>query len=283
MVTAITMIGRARRAVDTVREVKAAVQSARDTVQNKKNAAEKVLTAIDLSRGQLETMRNKAVGDINNAMRTVREEEATAKNDYERDALRAQLAALAVTKNSLCKTYAECMYDLEIEEIEEQCQKDCDAIFVPKVIHVPLTPNVQETFPHEGIRRFGCYYLSLVRWAEEINGAGFGFDRVIEIYNEFIHAGFIRDDNIIDMRADKIERKLTAFILNPVAILNRLQHKIRFTQVSISSQKGAMPDAIEAVRSGSFSHFVLHLGNSTWDSLGGNAANYTHEGWRVFV
>jgi len=283
MIGVASLVVASMRGIGTLRKIAAGVRKFKDVAQS----LDELRNVVQVARQEITTLGSTHEKELDTAIATVKAELSAEKDAEKRDILCSQLTSLCLTKAELAKT-CNCLHnDVLFVSIEAECEEilqDCATTptSTPETFD-KLAPNVQETFPHEGLRRFGCYYLSLCRWAEELIGTGLGTERIIQLYNALVKEGWIRDDSIIDMRKNAAEMRHTAFILDPVAVLNRLQQAVQFLMVKHSDTRGQGPTAIEVVRSGGLSHFVLWLGDQKWDSLGGNAASYVPVNWRVIV
>ena len=134
-----------------------------------------------------------------------------------------------------------------------------------------LKAGIQTTFPEENIRRWGCYFLSLLKWVQVKTGEGFTTERILFLRNEFVKLGFMRAD---------------CFILNPIAILNYFPKMPRFRmeQLPRTANKPIQITFISFLTSGQAGHFVLSHKGKVWDSYGLPSLNdWTLNSHRVFV
>ena len=293
LITAVGVIGRIRRAAAAVRTVKDNVQQGAGILTS---LTAGITSAISGARNEVSDLTGQATRELANTAAELRRElEELRRLRQPTDTVETQLVAVIQCKSDMQKAAADAEHEIRVCEIEcsavvEMCavqEGAASTVFpvqpaasVPEPRCDPLPQNVQATFPHEGLRMWGCYFFALLRWAEEIRGNGFGIQNVVRIYEELVRARLIRDDSIIDMRREG-EGIHTAFILDPVAVINRLVGRQVFTRQLRSLNDEV--NYIEAVKSGRWPHFILRLGNDKWDSLGGNTANYVHKGVRVLV
>jgi hypothetical protein len=290
LIGAVSVIGRIRRAAAAVRTVKDNVQQGAGILTS---LTQGLQTAISGARNEVSDLTGQATLQLVNTAAALRQElEELRRMRQPTDTVETQLAAVIQCKADMQKAAADAEHEIRVCEIEcaaevEMCAVQDPAVFpaqpvapIPEQRYDPLPENVQANFWHEGLRMWGCYFFALLRWAEEIRGNGFGIQNVVRIYEELVHARLVRDDSIIDMRREG-ELLHTAFILDPVAIINRLVGRQVFTrQLRVRNGESCY---IESVKSGRWPHKRLWLNNKVWDSLGGNAANYVHKGVRVLV
>jgi len=128
----------------------------------------------------------------------------------------------------------------------------------------PKTPQgIQAGFPQESLRRWGCYFFCLLRWAEEVRGEGFPANY---IENLFAQARSLWDSGkpiITD----------NAFVNNPVRLLNTLSGKKVVSRVSLWTNDGNYPRPSERIfivrekHPAHGAHFALMIDGERWDSL----------------
>ena len=140
--------------------------------------------------------------------------------------------------------------------------------YEPEVIRF-LRPGIQENFHHQALRKAGCYFFTLYRWAEHVLGKPLGEENVVPLFNKCIEAGAVKPNG---------------FIKNPVAVLNLLCGKSKFSRIVTHTNDPAvspsLPVYARRVMSGKFTHFLLSINGCTWDSLGSNVHNYRPAGLR---
>ncbi|MDR3019787.1 MAG: DUF261 domain-containing protein [Treponema sp.] len=123
-----------------------------------------------------------------------------------------------------------------------------------------MREGIQTHFTHEALRKEGCYFFALLRWAEILRGSskpGNGFEftdaDVLKIFEVCNSKGWIEDD---------------CFIVNPVAVLNHCIENPRFSSVFRSQSMPEEPLFAVYLKKPGHGHFVL--GDKTgiiWDSL----------------
>jgi len=287
LISAAGAAARIRRAVSAARQ-------ARD-------AAGGVATAVRAAKAEVSGQRESAAREIGAAIDGLRREIADLRAGAGKRANRAELigqaeagllAALQCRANVTTQAiYAEAELDCLAVESESAAEIAClriadsadgpaalppdgDLFRGEETAPAMLEQGAQHAFPHESIRSHGCYFLCLAAWAERIRGRGFGTARIIEMYGEMAREGLVLDDD-----------HWTAFVKQPVAVLNRLVGRAEFSGMSPDRvSQPAEPVYVQKVRNGKWPHFVLCLpGGEKWDSLGANAARYVHEGFRVFL
>jgi len=255
LISAVKAASRIRRMVATARQVAGAAVAAK---QNLMGIADEIRQA-----------REGAMSEISKALKSAGPTEQ---------------CALIHCRAEVCKAAATALAEVECHEEDLKCEAALGNVSFappePEKMHPFIEPGVQNTFPHEGLRRWGCYFFCLVRWAEWIRGRGFGIARIMELYEALVRAGHIRDDNIVDRTTPAAPDKFTAFIISPAAVLNGLLGREEFTRATEPDTR-PQGTCVEAVRHGLFRHFTLHLEDGTfWDSLGGSGGSYINDGWR---
>lgn len=125
-----------------------------------------------------------------------------------------------------------------------------------KIVAAGMREGIQTDFPHEVLRRFGCYFFALMKWLEIKNGARFSNEGLILVFESAQAAGFIRGDN--------------AFVVNAVALLNLALGQNLYTDIRRDLSK-APPDGTAIRRlvrnSGNETHFTLQINGVEWDTL----------------
>ena len=119
-----------------------------------------------------------------------------------------------------------------------------------------LREGIQINFPHENLRRWGCYFFALLRWAEEIRGRGFNERDIVPLFDQARATGAITE---------------TCFVQNPVALLNFLAGKRVVSGIRKTNEAGApVPsERIHVVREKHprfGAHFRLSIDGRSWDS-----------------
>jgi len=159
----------------------------------------------------------------------------------------------------------------------------CDRIEHAEAVYAEETPeklarclreNVQSGFPHESLRRWGCYFFALLRWSQEF-GANLGLDdnAIVRLFDS-CRGETMPNPTPGDGRGARIpiitER---AFVNDPVRVLNRLVGESVANRVAVWTNE---PDAREPLfpvfvprvkHPARGAHFVLSVGGRIWDSL----------------
>jgi len=264
MIGLVSVLVGAAQAASRVRDIAAAARTAKGL------ATARIASA----RDAVERERDKALEEVRDAIETLRREAAEARGAAT-EAARTGLAAAIQSKAKLERECADAEKELEIFRVdceeEEALRRACAA--GGEDDETPMLPqNAQAGFPHEGLRRFGCYFLCLVAWAERLRGNGFGADRIIRMYEELVEAGHVRDDE-----------STSAFVVNPAECLNHMLGERRFRSASHESRRPKKDAFIERVSNGRWPHFILHWRGEIWDSLAPGADGYVHDSYRAVV
>jgi len=132
-----------------------------------------------------------------------------------------------------------------------------------------MVQGIQTTFKHEALRKYGCYFFALLRWAEmEKVGPGFTDEEVINKFDHCKDQGWIEDD---------------CFVVNPVAILNYAAGQKVVSTIFKSVAAPQLKRFIVYLKKPSIGHFVLSDSGSIWDSWTPSAVsqNFPIDSYRV--
>jgi len=133
-----------------------------------------------------------------------------------------------------------------------------------------MKQGIQANFPHEQLRKYGCYFFGLLKWSEIAAGKSYSSDDIISLYGTFVRQGLMEED---------------CFLVNPIAILNVLCGK-KFTDVTKAINKPLRDTFVVFLKKPGHSHFVLSHNDEIWDSLDpsrAGAGDYTIDSYRVFI
>jgi len=134
-----------------------------------------------------------------------------------------------------------------------------------------MPEGIQRDFPHAILRKYGCYFFALLRWAQELSGAH----------------GDLSNMNIVSLFLDAQRQMMpnpkgpgvipiitqTAFVSDPVRLLNFLAGRAAVSRVSLWTNDFAhpAPDLPIFIRREAHpahgAHFLLDIGGRRWDSL----------------
>ena len=115
-----------------------------------------------------------------------------------------------------------------------------------------LRPGIQTGFSHEVLRKWGCYFFCLLRWAEEVSDFRAGKDQnIISLFDNFAARGWLTNQ---------------CKVLQPAMILNHLAGANIFNMATHEALRPADYIAVERVNHGAWPHFMLHIGTKIWDS-----------------
>jgi len=131
-----------------------------------------------------------------------------------------------------------------------------------------LRQGIQTNFAHEALRKWGCYFFCLLRWAEEISNFRARNDFcIVELFVDFVDRGWLTNQ---------------CKVLQPVLILNHLVGANQFTTVTHEALRPLDRITAERVNHGTWPHFILHVGTEVWDSWA-NPSVYTPVNWRRII
>lgn len=122
-----------------------------------------------------------------------------------------------------------------------------------------MLQGIQTNFPHENLRKYGCYFFALLQWAEIVNPDITLKDTcIMKLFDECKEKGWIEDD---------------CFVVNPVAVLNHTARKVVATNVRKATKPPTGGRFIVYMKKPSIGHFVLSDNGVIWDSWNPSAAN----------
>jgi len=144
----------------------------------------------------------------------------------------------------------------------------------PPPSYFPLPENIQAGFPHDNLRRFGCYFFCLLRWAQEISNRNVRLSHadIISIFMQCVAQGYITE---------------TAFVNDPIRLLNFLSKRSAVSRMELWTNDPRHPVPVKPifVRRESHpthgAHFLLDIGGRRWDSI--PIEGRTPAGFRVLV
>jgi len=138
----------------------------------------------------------------------------------------------------------------------------------------PLREGIQRDFPHESLRRWGCYFFALLRWAQELGARpGLADGDVAAVFAE-AQMQTMPNPTPGDGRGSRIPIITnTAFVNDPVRLLNFLAGETVARRVSLwTNDPGAAAPAlpvfvIRETHPQFGAHFLLSANGERWDSL----------------
>ncbi|MCL2381344.1 MAG: DUF261 domain-containing protein [Treponema sp.] len=119
-----------------------------------------------------------------------------------------------------------------------------------------MREGIQTNFPHEVLRRFGCYFFVLMKWLEVKNGMRFSDDDLLRIFERAAVKGLING-------AD-------AFVRNAPALLNLGLGSSTYADVRRDLRyPPADGTAIRRLVRGGYgeTHFTMQINGVEWDTL----------------
>jgi len=147
-----------------------------------------------------------------------------------------------------------------------------------------LREGIQVGFPHDALRRWGCYFFVLLRWSEEITGRGVREEDIVPLF-ERASAQTMPEPNDPSRRIPVVTKN--CFVNDPVRLLNFLAGETAVRKVSLRTNDRGHPIPTERIfvarekhpRHGA--HFVLVIDGQRWDSW--PLAGRQPEGFRVLT
>ncbi|MDR2914904.1 MAG: DUF261 domain-containing protein [Tannerella sp.] len=148
-----------------------------------------------------------------------------------------------------------------------------------------IKQGIQTNFPDERIQKWGCYFLCLVKWAQEITGEEFTIDKICAERNEAEQKGYVDDEMTV---------------INAPALLNQLTRSNMFSTVRRQSTEPQDERYIVCLTKPGYTHFVFEKkwiespfgggapinAHFRWDSLDPHrpaAAQYEVDSYRVII
>ena len=285
MAGAIGAIGRIRQIAGSARsirgEFRAAGGGARGVLAGAGMVADKLMPeAARNALREIRDIRDAAMGGLNGTIDGLRGELAELRSGkgapLEIESVECRLVSAMQCRLDLQKAAMECEMDIQICELECLAQADiCDVADSVEGAtsdapwEKPAAPflrqGVQTGFFHEALRKWGCYFFCLLRWAEEVGDFRCGDDgNIVRLFDDFVARGWL-------------DRQCK--VLQPVSILNHLVGHTMFRTVTHEDRHPADPVAVERVNHGKWPHFILHIGPEVWDSWA-NPGKYKPVNWR---
>lgn len=134
-----------------------------------------------------------------------------------------------------------------------------------------MRQGIQNNFKHEELRRFGCFFFTLLRMVELIAGKNFDNDEtIITMFHECKRKGFIGSNS---------------FIRDSVAVLNHCAGSRIARNISRQTNLPAADHIIVHMQKPRVEHFAVcdRRGAIVWDSWAPSAAgqNYPVLNYRV--
>jgi len=134
-----------------------------------------------------------------------------------------------------------------------------------------MEQGIQDNVLHEAIEKYGCYYLCLCKYAELISAMKFDISHITGYYNTLVKIGYMEAD---------------CFIVNPVAVLNRLANKNTVKDVRKTFEPPLRDIYLKYLKKPGHGHFVLVHDGKIWDSLTPDrpgAKDYKVDSYRVLI
>jgi len=134
-----------------------------------------------------------------------------------------------------------------------------------------MRQGIQTDFPHQTLQNEGCYWFCLMEWASRLLNRDFTDRQIIYLYDLALEKGYIRKDCTILFAAD---------LLNLAIMENRFKGCYPVKNQPIE------PIYITYLVKPKYGHFLLTLGDTTWDPLDPArpaAKDYRPESYRVIT
>ena len=183
---------------------------------------------------------------------------------------------------SLCRLETKVDRILELLEGQDNKLSNMDT----KILPTRLQQGIQQNFPHENLRRWGCYFFALLRWAQEANGRVYTDYDIISIFDN-AQKQMMPNPNGNGTQIPIITD--TCFVNDPVRLLNFLAGKRIVSNVALWTNEANHPAPSEQIyimrekQSSNLAHFVLIIGGVRWDSLSPVSPPRNPAGFRVLV
>jgi len=134
-----------------------------------------------------------------------------------------------------------------------------------------IEQGIQTNFPDERIRKWGCYFLCLVRWAQSITGEDFPVDKICAERDKAEKEGYLDEEMTILYGAE---------------ILKQLTKTRRFDIATALYHEPYIDRYIACLKKPGYTHFVFVHNGEKWDPLDPNrpaAAQYEVDSYRVII
>lgn len=138
-----------------------------------------------------------------------------------------------------------------------------------------MEQGIQTNFPQDNLRKEGCYFFCLLRWAELLGAPPFNTaEKITNLFDFCVKAGWAEPD---------------CFVISPVLILNTAAGHNYFKHVYLKKE---LPNTVEYalayLKKPGHGHFVLvdSTGKQIWDPLDPNrpgVSDYVVDSYRVIV
>lgn len=131
-----------------------------------------------------------------------------------------------------------------------------------------MKEGIQDSCTNTALKKYGCYYFCLLEWALRLGGM---VQDPVKMFEKHTKIGWVEDD---------------CFVVDPVSILNDLQTIKVFKSVSKVTTRPAEEICVQNVKKPGHSHFVLRIGDKTWDPLDPNrpgVKDYVIDSYRRIV
>jgi len=115
-----------------------------------------------------------------------------------------------------------------------------------------MKQGIQTDFPHEELRKYGCYFFCLVKWASKIMDKDFTEGEIIALFDAAMEAELVRKN---------------ALVFNPSQVLNLIIGKNIFRSTSIVKQPPNRNIYIIYLQKPGYGHFVLFDRGEIYDPL----------------
>ena len=133
-----------------------------------------------------------------------------------------------------------------------------------------LRQGIQHNFPHENLRRWGCYFFALLRWAQEVNKRVYTDYDIISLF-DLAQLQMMPDPNNPGVQIPIITEK--CFVNDPIRLLNFLAGKRVVSWVGLWTNDGNHPTPTERIfvvrekLPPQLAHFFLMINGERWDSV----------------
>jgi len=118
-----------------------------------------------------------------------------------------------------------------------------------------MKQGIQTNFPHEVLRRWGCYFFCLAEWASRLREKDFTNEELIALFDKG------REEEVLTKNC---------LVLNPVQLLNIMLGEQKAQSVRIVKAPPARDTYVVYLEKPGFGHFLLSNSQTIWDPLDPN-------------
>ena len=135
-----------------------------------------------------------------------------------------------------------------------------------------MRQGIQANFSESDVKEYGCFFLSILRLAEEFSKKDFSEDEVLDFYKQAKGKKYISDQCHIEKSVELLNLAAGKVIVSNMLKMDSTDQPQ--TNLYIICQKKPM-----------YAHFIAYVNGALWDPLDPNrpsAKNYKTASYRVF-